>query len=79
VRDFIDCVKSRATPVADLPSSHRTSISCPLADIARKVGRVLRWDEAKGDGVGDPEASKLLTQDYRSPWDRELNGALPRA
>jgi predicted dehydrogenase len=79
VRDFIDCVKSRATPVADLPSSHRTSISCHLANIAMKVGRVLRWDEAKGDVVGDPEASKLLTKEYRSPWDRELKGALPRA
>ncbi len=44
-----------------------------------KVGRVLRWDDAKGDVVGDAEASKLLTKEYRSPWDRELKGALPRA
>ncbi len=79
VRNFLDCVKSRAVPASDLLSSHRTAIPCHLANIAMKVGRVLRWDEAKGDVVNDAEASKLLTKEYRSPWDRELKGALPRA
>jgi predicted dehydrogenase len=79
VRNFIDCVKSRALPAADLLSSHRTAIPCHLANVALKVGRVLRWDDDKGDVASDTEASKLLTKEYRSPWDRELKGALPRA
>jgi predicted dehydrogenase len=79
VRNFVDCVKSRATPISDLASSHRSSVPCHLANIAMKLGRTLRWDEQKQDIVGDPEASRLLTKEYRSPWDRELRAALPRA
>jgi predicted dehydrogenase len=79
VRNFVDCVKSRATPVSDLASSHRSSVPCHLANIAMKLGRTLRWDEQQQDIVGDPEASRLLTKEYRSPWDRELRAALPRA
>ena len=79
VRNFVDCVKSRATPVSDLASSHRSSVPCHLANISMKLGRTLHWDEQKQDVVGDPEASRLLTKEYRSPWDRELRAALPRA
>ena len=78
VRNFVDCVKSRATPVSDLASSHRSSVPCHLANLSMKLGRTLRWDEAKQDVVSDPEASALLTKKYRSPWDRELRAALPR-
>jgi len=79
VRNFVDCVKSRATPVSDLASSHRSSVPCHLANISMKLGRTLRWDEQKQDIVGDAEASSLLSKEYRSPWDRELRAALPRA
>jgi len=78
VRNFVDCVKSRKTPISDLASSHRASVPCHLANLALRIGRTLRWDEAKQDVVGDPEASKLLTREYRSPWDRELKAALGR-
>ena len=77
VRNFIDCVKSRAVTASDLKSGHTTSIACHLANISMKVGRVLRWDDAKQDLVGDAEASRLLTKPYRSPWDRELRAAVP--
>jgi predicted dehydrogenase len=79
VRNFVDCVKSRATPVSDLASSHRSTVPCHLANISMKLGRSLRWDEHKQDVVGDAEASKLLTKEYRSPWDRELRAVVPRA
>jgi hypothetical protein len=43
-----------------------------------KVGRTLRWDWNKQEIADDVEASKLLTKEYRSPWDQELKAALPR-
>jgi hypothetical protein len=79
VRNFLDAVKSRLSPVSDLASGHSTSISCHLVNIAMRVGRVVRWDDAAQDVVSDAEASRLLTKEYRAPWDRELRGALPPA
>jgi len=77
VRNFLDCVKSRERPVADLESGHRSVTSCHLANIALKLGRVVRWDAAREDVVGDAEARALLTKVYRAPWDRALAAALP--
>ncbi len=45
-------------------------------NVAIKVGRTVRWDAAKQDVVGDAEASRLLTKEYRAPWDRELRAAV---
>jgi predicted dehydrogenase len=78
VRNFLDCVKSRKAPVSDLAGGHNSSVPCHLANLALRLGRSLRWDDAKQDVVGDPEASQLLTREYRSPWDRELKAALGR-
>ena len=79
VRDFLDCIKSRKAPLADLESAHQTSIACHLANIAMRTGRVLAWDATAGDFVGDPGASAMLTKTYRAPWDRELRAALGTA
>jgi predicted dehydrogenase len=76
VRNFLDCVKSRAVPASDLESAHVTATSCHLVNVALKVGRTIRWDAAKQDVVGDAEASRLLTKEYRAPWDRELRAAV---
>lgn len=78
VRNFLDCVKSRQSPISDLESSHQVAASCHLANLAMKLGRTLRWDAQKQEIVGDREASKLLTKEYRTPWDQELKAALPR-
>jgi len=79
VRNFLDCVKNRQPPVSDLASAHRTTTACHLSNIAARVGRVVRWDDAAQEIVGDLEASRLLTKAYRSPWDRELRAVVPNA
>ncbi|MCI0338657.1 MAG: Gfo/Idh/MocA family oxidoreductase [Acidobacteria bacterium] len=78
VRNFLDCVKSRQQPASDLESGHKTSMACHLANIALKVGRTVRWDDAKEEITGDRDASKLLVKEYRAPWDRELKAVMPR-
>jgi hypothetical protein len=32
------------------------------------VGRKIHWDVASEKIIGDPDASKLLTREYRPPW-----------
>lgn len=71
-RNFIDCVKSRRTPVSDLASGHRTALACHLANLSLRLGRSLTWDAATRSVAGDREASDRLVRPYRAPWDREL-------
>lgn len=79
VRNFLACVRSRQQPVSDLASAQRTATACHLANVAMRVGRVVRWDAAANDIVGDTEASALLTKRYRAPWDRELRAVVEDA
>ena len=79
VRNFLECVKSRRQPVSDLASAQRTATACHLANVALRVGRVVRWDDSAADVTGDAEASALLTKTYRAPWDRELRAIVAEA
>lgn len=72
VRNFLDCVKSRATPNSDLRSAHQVTTACHLANISLRVGRKLRWDAATETIIGDDEANQMLERPYRAPWDLEL-------
>jgi predicted dehydrogenase len=67
-RNFLDSVKSRKLPIADVEEGHRTVVMCHLANIATKLGRTLRWDSEKEEVIGDREANQLLSKPYRKPW-----------
>jgi predicted dehydrogenase len=75
-RNFLDCVKSRKQPIANLESGHQVVTVCHLANISLKTGRKLVWDSAREEIVGDKEANAMLVRPYRAPWDRELNAML---
>jgi predicted dehydrogenase len=76
--DFLECVRSRRPPAADLESGHRVATACHLANLSLRLGRSLRWDSAREAIVGDPEAEALLERPYRAPWDAELKALLGR-
>lgn len=68
VNDFLECVKSRKKPAADLSIGHRSATVCHLGNIAVRTGKKLRWDPKNETIVGDSEASKWLTKEYRAPY-----------
>ncbi len=68
IRNFLDCVKSRQRPNADVEEGHRTAVMCHLGNLSTRLGRSLRWDAEKEQCVGDAEANALLTKAYRKPW-----------
>jgi predicted dehydrogenase len=68
VRNFLDCVKSRGRPVADVEEGHRTATMCHLGNIATRLGRGLRWDAGKEEFIGDDDANRRLHYEYRKPW-----------
>lgn len=66
--NFVECVRSRKQPNADALAGHLGAIPGHLANIAYRVGRRIRWDAQTETIIGDAEASKLLTREYRAPW-----------
>jgi predicted dehydrogenase len=67
-RNFIECVRSRAKPAADVEIGHRSTIVPHLGNIAYRTGRKIRWDAEKEQIVDDPDAAKLLGRTAREPW-----------
>jgi predicted dehydrogenase len=69
VKDFIECVRSRKTPAADVEIGHRSAIVAHLGNIAYRTGRKILWDADKEQIVDDPRASHFLGREARKPWD----------
>jgi predicted dehydrogenase len=70
VRNFLDCMRSRERPNADLETiGHPSSLLCHLGNAAWRVGRTLRFDAETYSFRNDAEANRLLTRPaYRAPW-----------
>jgi hypothetical protein len=66
-RNFLDCIKSRALPNADIEIGHRSTTFSLLANIALATRSRLTWN-AESETTDHPEANRLLTYEYRKPW-----------
>lgn len=76
VRNFLECIRSRQLPIADVEEGHRTATACHLANLSLRTGRKLRWDPEKEEIIGDAETSQMLERPYRAPWDRVLRSLM---
>lgn len=73
VRNFLDCMKSRQRPIADVEDGHQVTTACHLANMSLRLGgRRLVWDAEKEQIVGDAEASAMMRRPYRAPWDKVI-------
>ncbi len=68
LQNFLDCVKDRRTPNADIEIGHISTSLCHLGNIAQRVGRKLVWDGAAERFPHDDNANRLLRRDYRKPF-----------
>ncbi|MFB3924001.1 MAG: Gfo/Idh/MocA family protein [Terriglobia bacterium] len=68
IANFVDCVRTRKRPRADLAEIHISTAWCHYGNIAYRLGRKLHIDERTEGFVNDPEASALLKRTYRAPW-----------
>jgi predicted dehydrogenase len=66
--DFLNCISSRGTPVADIEQGYNSTTACILANLSMRLGRSLLWDHSQGVVIGDDDANRLLRRPYRTPW-----------
>jgi hypothetical protein len=69
MQDWLDCMRSREKPVADVEIGHRSVTVCHLANITRAVGRPLRWDPKAEQFVGDEAANAYLDRERRKGFE----------
>ncbi len=68
VRDFLNCVKSRAQPRASASVAAQAHIASHAAYIAWQLGRKLTFDPVKEEFIGDEEANRMRSRAMREPW-----------
>ena len=69
LQNFIECVRTRQKPVADVEIGQRSTTVPHLGNIAFRTGHKIHWDAEHEEIVDDPKASALLERPSRKPWD----------
>lgn len=65
---FIEAVRSRNTPNADIAIGHLSVIHAHLANIVARTGRNLRFDQETESILDDAEANRYVRRSYRAHW-----------
>lgn len=70
IRNFLDCVRSRKKPNADLETvGHPSSILCHAGNVAWRTGHRLELDPVTETFIDDKEANALrIRPEYRAPY-----------
>ena len=68
--NFLECIKSRKRPNADVETVYNSTLMVHMANIAHRVGnRTLKFDAATQRFVDAPDANQLLKRDYRRAYE----------
>ena len=69
LENFIDCVRSRKKPNADVEEGHYSALLAHLANISYRAGnKKLEFDSKTETITNNRGASGYLTKSYRKPW-----------
>lgn len=69
LQNWLDCVRSRKKPAADVEIGHRSITACHLANIARDLRRRVKWDPVQEIFPDDEEADKLVNPPRRKGYE----------
>ena len=69
IQNFIDCVRSRKVPAADMQQGHLSASLVHLGNIAYRAGKTqLLFDGKNESFTANDEANKLLMTNYREGY-----------
>ena len=67
-QDFLNSVKSRTQPIANIEVGHRSATICHLGNIAMLTKRHIEWDPVAETFPNDSDAENMKHRPMRSPW-----------
>ena len=69
MHNFFGCVAAGKDPIMPVEAGHSVATLCHLGNIARRLGRHLKWDPEKEVFPGDDEANQYLDVPKRKPYE----------
>jgi len=66
-KEFLTGIKNRTPCSANIEYAFSLSVPMYFGRISMLLKRPLKWDPKKQEFTGDPEATKMLTRDFRAP------------
>jgi len=73
LRNFLDCIKTRARTIAPIEVAHRTVTVAHLGNIAMLLGRKIRWNPETEQIADDLTATRMLSRPCRGNWSTDLH------
>ncbi len=68
MEDWFKGIKTGAKTIMNIEAGVGVANLCVLGNLSFILGRKLRWDQAKGEIVGDAEARRLMSRPQRHPY-----------
>lgn len=69
VRNFLDCIKTRETPVCTPEMGYAAAVYAHIPNIAGRIGEpLLEWDDANMRFTNSEKANEFVSPEYRAPW-----------
>jgi hypothetical protein len=65
--NFLECIKTRQRPAADIEICYKSTVTCLLANISIQSKQRVDWDEAN-NRIAQPELRKYMSRPERAPW-----------
>ena len=67
-RNFLECIKSRKRPNADIEIGRLSTTLCHLGNICHRLGRDIRFDTEAENFGSDAAANAMLAKQYRGSY-----------
>ncbi|MBI5385748.1 MAG: Gfo/Idh/MocA family oxidoreductase [Verrucomicrobia bacterium] len=72
IQNFLDAIRGAKKLKQDIAEGQKSTLLCHLGNIAYRAGRTIHFDPVTHKIVGDAEAEKFWSREYRPGWEPKV-------